>query len=342
MCNYFSVICVKRSRQLALIATWKQVSTQDFCFLQSNRDPAPLLLAGKVDTGWKHSPPLFPPQSCSFLSLINRDYASPGPPGSALPLVRADLCRFAMTWHRAAPDRAPLPATLPLCCQSAKLKYAMFAAVSAFPPAPLCFSSGDRPRRAVCCRPPHLPVCRGRSVFLRSYTSSHAALCMVGLFLHWSGSVCLHHIPGLRFHPAGQFQPESDLSVVHPVKTTADGSFISHSVSHRFKGGRFRRELQPSGSEEQVYYKVNYKGRSLTFNLTVNHHLVSSGYILERRNGGTNRTDHPLSEGNSCHLLGSVESSDGRGTAAVSTCRGLVRGQESYALKKQKTVFPSP
>lgn len=148
--------------------------------------------------------------------------------------------------------------------------------------------------------------------------------------------MCLHHIRSLRFHPAGQFQPESDLSIVHPVKTTAEGSFISHSVSHRFKGGRFRRDLQPSGLEEQVYYKVNYKGRSLTFNLTVNHHLVSSGYILERRNGGTNRTERPLSEGNSCHLLGSVESSDGRGTAAVSTCRGLVRGQESYALKSRK------
>lgn len=149
----------------------------------------------------------------------------------------------------------------------------------------------------------------------------------------------LHHICSLRFHPAGQFQPESELSIVHPVKTTADGSFISHSVSHRFKGGRFRRDLLPSGLEEQVYYKVNYKGRSLTFNLTVNHHLVSSGYILERRNGGTNRTEHPLSEGNSCHLLGTVESSDGRGTAAVSTCRGLVRGQESYTLKSRKLGF---
>lgn len=149
--------------------------------------------------------------------------------------------------------------------------------------------------------------------------------------------MCLHHICSVRFRPAGQFQPGSDLSIVHPLKTTADGSFISHSVSHRFKGGRFRRDLQPSGLEEQVYYKVNYKGRSLTFNLTVNHHLVSSGYILERRNGGTNRTEHPLSEGNSCHLLGTVESSDGRGTAAVSTCRGLVRGQESYTLKKAET-----
>lgn len=148
----------------------------------------------------------------------------------------------------------------------------------------------------------------------------------------------MYHIRSVLFHPAGQFQP--DQSIVHPVKTAADGSFISHSVSHRFKGGRFRRDLQPPGLEEQVYYRVNYKGRSLTFNLTVNHHLVSSGYILERRNGGANRTEHPLSEGNACHLLGTVESSDVRGTAAISTCRGLVRGQESYVLTKQKLVCP--
>ncbi|XP_073322720.1 A disintegrin and metalloproteinase with thrombospondin motifs 12-like [Pagrus major] len=116
---------------------------------------------------------------------------------------------------------------------------------------------------------------------------------------------------------------QSDLSIVHPVKTTADGDFISHSVSHHFKGGRVRRDLRPLGVEGQVYYKVNYKGRALTFNLTANNHLVSSDYILERRNGSANSTEHRLSEGNSCHLLGTVEASDVRGTAAISTCRGL-------------------
>lgn len=159
-----------------------------------------------------------------------------------------------------------------------------------------------------------------------------AAVC----FRTYRISVCVHGICTELFHPAGQFQSESDLSIVHPVKTTADGGFISHSVSHRFKGGRFRRHLQPAGLEEQVYYKVSYKGRSLTFNLTVNHHLVSSNYILERRNGGANRTEHPFSEGNSCHLVGTVESSGVRGTAAVSTCGGLVRGRESCTATTQK------
>ncbi|XP_074495348.1 A disintegrin and metalloproteinase with thrombospondin motifs 12-like [Sebastes fasciatus] len=117
--------------------------------------------------------------------------------------------------------------------------------------------------------------------------------------------------------------PQSDLSTVHPVKTTADGEFISHSLAHHFKDGRVRRDLRPLAPEGQVYYKVNYEGRALMFNLTANNHLVSSDYILERRNGSANRTEHHRSEVNSCHLLGTVEANDVRGTAAISTCKGL-------------------
>uniref|UniRef100_A0A671Y0A6 ADAM metallopeptidase with thrombospondin type 1 motif, 12 n=1 Tax=Sparus aurata TaxID=8175 RepID=A0A671Y0A6_SPAAU len=139
--------------------------------------------------------------------------------------------------------------------------------------------------------------------------------------------------PSLPPHRARAFSPlsfktmnwlPSDLSIVHPVKTTADGDFISHSVSHHLKGGRVRRDLRPLELEGQVYYKVNYKGRALTFNLTANNHLVSSDYILERRNGSASSTEHRRPEGNSCHLLGTVEAPDVRGTAAISTCRGLV------------------
>ncbi|GAA6226448.1 A disintegrin and metalloproteinase with thrombospondin motifs 12-like [Lates japonicus] len=124
------------------------------------------------------------------------------------------------------------------------------------------------------------------------------------------------------FPEQGQLS-QSDLSIVHPEKTSADGEFISHSLSHHFRGGRVRRDLRPLASEGQVYYKVNYKGRALRFNLTANNNLVSNEYILERRNGSANRTEHRLSEGNSCHLLGTVEVSDVRGTAAISTCKGL-------------------
>ncbi|XP_017267700.1 A disintegrin and metalloproteinase with thrombospondin motifs 12 [Kryptolebias marmoratus] len=116
-------------------------------------------------------------------------------------------------------------------------------------------------------------------------------------------------------------QSGSDVSIVHPVKTSCDGQFISHSLSHHFERGRVRRELQPLSPEGQVYYQVNYNERTLMFNLTKNTHLVSDEYILERRDG--NRTEHHLSKGNSCHLLGTVEVSGVRGTAAISTCKGL-------------------
>lgn len=119
-------------------------------------------------------------------------------------------------------------------------------------------------------------------------------------------------------------QSGSDVSIVHPVKTSSDGDFISHSLSHHFESGRVRRELRPPSPQGLVYYQVSYKEQTLMFNLTKNTHLVSGEYVLERRDG--NRTERHLSEGNSCHLLGTVEAAGVRGTAAISTCRGLVRG----------------
>uniref|UniRef100_A0A8C8HCV5 Peptidase M12B domain-containing protein n=1 Tax=Oncorhynchus tshawytscha TaxID=74940 RepID=A0A8C8HCV5_ONCTS len=115
---------------------------------------------------------------------------------------------------------------------------------------------------------------------------------------------------------------QSDVSVVHPVKIFRDGQFLSHSLVHRFKHGRHKRDLGPL--EERVYYKVNFKGRDLVFNLTVNKYLVSNDYILERRNGSVNRTEHRTTGENACHLIGTVtDSTNARGTAAISTCEGL-------------------
>lgn len=108
------------------------------------------------------------------------------------------------------------------------------------------------------------------------------------------------------------------------MKIDVDGQFISHSLSHHFRGGRIKRDLRPQ-LKEQVYYKVSYKGRDLIFNLTVNDNLVSNDYILEKRNGSLNSTEHRSTEGNSCHLLGTVKDSGARGIAAISTCKGLVR-----------------
>uniref|UniRef100_A0A3Q2QC48 ADAM metallopeptidase with thrombospondin type 1 motif, 12 n=1 Tax=Fundulus heteroclitus TaxID=8078 RepID=A0A3Q2QC48_FUNHE len=119
-------------------------------------------------------------------------------------------------------------------------------------------------------------------------------------------------------------QPGSGPTIVHPVRISADGQFLSHSLSHHFKTGRARRDLRSLAPEGPVYYKLSYNGRTLMFNLTKNNHLLSTEYILERRNGSASRTERGLSEGNSCHLLGTVEAPDVRGTAAISTCKGLV------------------
>nr|XP_040051232.1 A disintegrin and metalloproteinase with thrombospondin motifs 12 isoform X2 [Gasterosteus aculeatus aculeatus]XP_040051233.1 A disintegrin and metalloproteinase with thrombospondin motifs 12 isoform X3 [Gasterosteus aculeatus aculeatus] len=116
---------------------------------------------------------------------------------------------------------------------------------------------------------------------------------------------------------------QSDVSIVHPVKTTADGEFVSHSVAHHSEGGRTRRDLRPLDSDAQVYYKVDHGGHSLMFNLTANVGLLSNNYVLERRNGAASRTEHRRSAGRTCHLLGTVEAPGVRGTAAISTCEGL-------------------
>ncbi|XP_030226567.1 A disintegrin and metalloproteinase with thrombospondin motifs 12 [Gadus morhua] len=123
---------------------------------------------------------------------------------------------------------------------------------------------------------------------------------------------------------------ESDLPIVHPVKVDFDGRFISHTLSHHFGNGRLKRDLRPLEPEtesQRVYYQIDYKGRSLIFNLTANTQLVSLDYVVERRNGSLNRTTeqhHRLpSAGDLCHLIGTVTVNQARGTAAVSTCSGL-------------------
>lgn len=118
-------------------------------------------------------------------------------------------------------------------------------------------------------------------------------------------------------------QGQSGSSVVHPVKTSPNGEFLSHSLSHHFSSGRVKRDLPPYPLEQRVYYKVEYKGDTIVFNLSANTNLVSNGYTLERRNGGTNKTEHHSVKDNSCHHLGTVVTSKATGTAAISTCNGL-------------------
>ena len=111
--------------------------------------------------------------------------------------------------------------------------------------------------------------------------------------------------------------------MVYPVRVDGDNQFVSHSLSYNFGRGRYKRDLRQL--EGHIYYQINFKGRELFMNLTVNNHLLSNDYILERRNGSLNRTEHHSTSGNSCHLIGTVTDSVARGIAAISTCVGLVR-----------------
>lgn len=124
------------------------------------------------------------------------------------------------------------------------------------------------------------------------------------------------------FHTNFAEQGQSGSSVVHPVKTRANGEFLSHSLSHHFSSERLRRDLQPHPLEQRVYYKIEYKGDTIVFNLSANTKLVSNDYIQERRNEGTNKTQHRSTK-DYCHHLGTVATSRAIGTAAISTCNGL-------------------
>ncbi|KAJ8262663.1 hypothetical protein COCON_G00151200 [Conger conger] len=114
-----------------------------------------------------------------------------------------------------------------------------------------------------------------------------------------------------------------EFSVVHPEKVSGDGEFVSFSLTHHFNRGRSKRDVEVT--EKFVYYKVPYGGWNLTFNLSVNSHLLSDQYVLERRHGFSNGTQRQLqvSTDNACHLLGEVTNSSVQGTAAISTCKGL-------------------
>ncbi|XP_046872442.1 A disintegrin and metalloproteinase with thrombospondin motifs 12-like [Hypomesus transpacificus] len=151
-------------------------------------------------------------------------------------------------------------------------------------------------------------------------------VCRVLFLLHSFLVLATSHVEiplpsSLLSNPGRLFKPGSDLSVVYPVRVDGDNQFVSHSLSYNFGRGRYKRDLRQL--EGHIYYQINFKGRELFMNLTVNNHLLSNDYILERRNGSLNRTEHHSTSGNSCHLIGTVTDSVARGIAAISTCVGL-------------------
>ncbi|KAI7813138.1 putative A disintegrin and metalloproteinase with thrombospondin motifs 12, partial [Triplophysa rosa] len=113
----------------------------------------------------------------------------------------------------------------------------------------------------------------------------------------------------------------SEIYIDHPEKVHKDGTFLSHTLSHHFTDRRHKRHLSPA--ETRVYYKLKYKDRELTLNLTTNINLLSRDYVLERRNSSLMEKRTQTSGKDTCHLMGTVTHDNMSGTAAVSTCEGL-------------------
>lgn len=114
--------------------------------------------------------------------------------------------------------------------------------------------------------------------------------------------------------PPGLFiRSHSHFSVVRPVRVDGAGRFVSPAVPHH----------PPAGS--RVFYRLQNGKRELLLNLTLNPHLLSRDHVVETRGGNRAAGGTGRQVKNHCHLLGTVTDGDAEGTAAISTCSGLVR-----------------
>lgn len=113
--------------------------------------------------------------------------------------------------------------------------------------------------------------------------------------------------------------------VVHPARVDAGGHFISFNLHHHISSPRKKRDL--GKSENVVYYKINHEEKDLFFNLTVHMGFLSHNYVVERRRGNHTTAKISTHSGVPCHFLGTAwQPGSGSGTAAISTCSGLVSG----------------
>lgn len=113
--------------------------------------------------------------------------------------------------------------------------------------------------------------------------------------------------------------------VVHPARVDASGHFLSFNLHHHISSLRKKRDL--GKSENVVYYKINHEKKDLFFNLTVHMGFLSHNYVVERRRGNHTRAKISTHSGVPCHFLGTAwQPGSGSGTAAISTCIGLVSG----------------
>lgn len=130
-----------------------------------------------------------------------------------------------------------------------------------------------------------------------------------------------------------EFQPESEsflsglpqYEVVHPARVDAKGHFLSNFLSHH--AGRLQRRETSGypGSLARVFYQLQHSGQNLHFNLTLNPHLLSPGFLIEHRYGGLEGAKIRGRGSSLCHFSGEVwDGATAMGRAAISTCNGLV------------------
>lgn len=114
-----------------------------------------------------------------------------------------------------------------------------------------------------------------------------------------------------------------DYQVVSPERVDGDGHFLSYHL--HLHASNFRGKRDSRRRDSKAYYKIRHKNKDLFFDLTLHRELLSNNYVLEKRHGNYLGAKITPSVATSCHLLGTVMDSDSRsGTAAISTCNGLV------------------
>lgn len=113
--------------------------------------------------------------------------------------------------------------------------------------------------------------------------------------------------------------------VVHPTRVDARGHFLSNFLSHHARRVQRREASEGPADTDRVFYQLWHGGHSLHFNLTLNPHLLAPGFLTERRYGGLHGTQIRPAGSSRCYFLGEVRGEAvGKGSAAISTCDGLV------------------
>lgn len=161
------------------------------------------------------------------------------------------------------------------------------------------------------------------------------------LIRHGRMGLCVPMLKPLLFPP--WFSTESPLldlpqyDVVHPTRVDARGRFLSNILSHHVRRVQRRDASERSASTDRVFYQLRHGGRSLRLNLTLNARLLAPGLLTERRYGGLEGAQIHAAASPQCHFLGDVWDEEAvKGSAAISTCDGLVSTCDSTSMMRIK------